>query len=144
MLHSRRVATTPRNHFLSTITPVLAAAVLLAGALPASAQTLLQARTTAALHIRSGPGTTHAVLATIPLGASVALAGCLPDYTWCVVTYAGVTGWSSARYLSVSGEVATGLVADFGPQLGLTPYDAGDRYRREGRADRADRNERAE
>lgn len=51
------------------------------------------------LNIRSGPSADHAVMATIPPGATgVRITGQCID-VWCQVSYKSVTGWANRRYL---------------------------------------------
>ena len=58
-----------------------------------------EARVTAdTLNLRSGPGTTHAILTTMPCGATVAVVGG-PTTGWWNVTFNGTTGWASGNYL---------------------------------------------
>lgn len=53
--------------------------------------------TTAALNLRSGPGTTYGILAVIPSGVAVRQVGASGD--WRQVVYGGTTGWVSAAYV---------------------------------------------
>lgn len=74
-----------------------------AGGMDAAAPMLrvgAQARVTAStLNLRSGPGTTNAVLTTMPCGATVDLLGG-PMSNWWNVRYTGMTGWASGAYLT--------------------------------------------
>jgi len=57
------------------------------------------ARVTAtALNLRSGPGTSNAILTAMPCGSRVAVVGG-PQAGWWNVTYQGMTGWASGAYL---------------------------------------------
>jgi peptidoglycan/xylan/chitin deacetylase (PgdA/CDA1 family) len=53
--------------------------------------------TTANLNLRSGPGTSYAVIAVIPKGTSVTVQSTVGN--WAKVTYSGKTGYSSMSYL---------------------------------------------
>ncbi|NAZ16711.1 SH3 domain-containing protein [Glutamicibacter soli] len=56
------------------------------------------AKTTANLNLRSGAGTGHRILVTIPKGKKVAITGARKS-GWYPVKYAGISGWASATYL---------------------------------------------
>jgi hypothetical protein len=58
------------------------------------------ATSTANLNIRNGPGTNFAVVGVIARDDAVTVSGCLAGTSWCQVSYGGIGGWSSARYLS--------------------------------------------
>lgn len=75
-------------------------------------------RTTADLNLRSGAGTEHGVLVTMPTGAVVALVAAAPTNGFYNVKYASLTGWASAKYLVA----APGAVVDEHPvQEIITP-----------------------
>lgn len=95
------------------------------------------------LNMRSGPGTSYAVIDTIPGGATVDVESCTGS--WCMVNYAGRSGYASASYLSGGASVGGGAVAvapgyveepyyddyydygySYGPSIGIY---AGPRYR---------------
>lgn len=84
----------PRNAALAA----LAVAGLVA--LPSIASAAYAVR---AVNERAGPGTGYAVLATIPAGSYVAVHSCASS--WCQVTWQGITGWVSARYIGAGGAV---------------------------------------
>jgi len=75
---------------------IAAAIVLLGGTGSALA---LQATAGSNLALRSGPGTNHAVLLTIPAGASVGVDECSSG--WCAVRYSGTSGYTTRRGLFV-------------------------------------------
>jgi hypothetical protein len=75
---------------------IAAAIVLLGGTGSALA---LQATAGSNLALRAGPGTNHAVLLTIPAGASVAVDECSSG--WCAVRYSGTPGYTTRRGLFV-------------------------------------------
>ena len=57
------------------------------------------ARVTAdSLNLRTGAGTTNMILTAMPCGSRVNVVGG-PDMGWWNVTYAGMTGWASGKYL---------------------------------------------
>jgi hypothetical protein len=64
-----------------------------------------------AVNLRAGPGPQYEVLATIPGGATVDLAGCTGS--WCQVSFNGETGYASRNYLALAGDVgpSAGVVA---------------------------------
>ncbi len=78
---------------------VLAGATLAAGAAVAAPP---HAHTTTALHLRTGPGTNHAVIATIGAGNRVAVLGCLSGRSWCEIDANGRQGWAAGSYLDPS------------------------------------------
>lgn len=55
--------------------------------------------TTGALNLRTGPGTSHRVIVSMPRNARVTVHHCRPGGGWCHVTYGGLDGWASGRYL---------------------------------------------
>jgi uncharacterized protein YraI len=69
------------------------------------------AQATSDLNLRAGPGLGHSPIGVIPEGATVEILDCLPDRVWCEVSYAGMTGYASERYL------ATGM--DFDRDMGF-------------------------
>ena len=67
--------------------------------------------TTAALNLRTGPGTTYSVILVIPNGATVNTTGETQN-GFSRLTYNGTTGWSSSQYLTSSGGSTTATVID--------------------------------
>lgn len=51
------------------------------------------------LNIRSGAGTSYAVLTSAPKGSTIAVTGFSDDGTWANVIYSGISGWCSMTYL---------------------------------------------
>lgn len=80
---------------LKTI-PLSAAAALLLSNAVASANPGV---TSAAVNMRMGPGTQHAVILAIPPSQPVTIVGCLPAVTWCDVIWANYRGWVSGSYI---------------------------------------------
>jgi len=61
----------------------------------------------ARLNLRSGPGTSYGVVATMPAGAAVSLTGEVAN-GFSKLTWNGNTGWSATQYLSTSGGSTSG------------------------------------
>lgn len=57
---------------------------------------------TADVNLRAGPGTAYPVVRVVPAGSPVATFGCLADYSWCDIGFAGARGWVAARYVTVA------------------------------------------
>lgn len=57
--------------------------------------------TTDALNLRTGPGTTYAVILTMPFGARASIAQSAPSGGFYKVTYGANTGWASGTYLNL-------------------------------------------
>lgn len=77
------------------LTTLTAIAALAAG--PALADFVATATTD--LNLRAGPGPNYDVKTVIDGQGEVRAEGCLADYSWCRVSYDGVTGWAYAAYL---------------------------------------------
>lgn len=78
------------------------------------------------VNLRTGPGTNHARIATIPAGAPVEVLRC---GRWCELIYAGRRGWASAAYIARGGVVPRGgyvILPDpslcHGPGVWSNPY----------------------
>jgi uncharacterized protein YraI len=102
-----------------------AASVLL---LSAGAAAAAPATVESAINMRSGPGTQYKVLATIPGGATVDVAGCTGS--WCQVNFNGEAGFANRSYLAIGGEpsaavVASGYAYDDTPLYADHYYDYG-------------------
>ncbi|MEO0855110.1 MAG: SH3 domain-containing protein, partial [Cyanobacteria bacterium J06648_11] len=82
---------------------VLMTAVLatLLGCTSASAATPAVATTN--VNLRAGPSTDFPIVRVVPSGARLVTIGCLADYSWCDVRFAGARGWMAARYIFLSG-----------------------------------------
>lgn len=70
------------------------------GSVPVGDAATGSATTTAALNLRSGPGTTYAVRTVMPAGATVELRGDAQN-GFLPLNYNGTTGWAAADWLSV-------------------------------------------
>lgn len=97
----------------------LKAGILAIGVLAAGAAQAADAISTADLNIRTGPGTGYAALGTIPGMAPVNVRGCTSGYGWCQVSYGGLFGWASSRYLAFREGSAGGSSDDFGRTAAL-------------------------
>lgn len=64
------------------------------------------------VNLRAGPGTGYPVVRIVTAGTRIANFGCLADYSWCDVGYAGLRGWVAARYITV---------VDRGAEVVVTP-----------------------
>jgi MSHA biogenesis protein MshQ len=57
------------------------------------------------LNMRAGPGTTYTILDVLPRGTNVPVVGRTSTGRWIQVIYEGTTGWLSAPYTSVHGDL---------------------------------------
>jgi uncharacterized protein YraI len=57
------------------------------------------AQATSDLNLRAGAGMEHSPIGVIPAGAAVEIHDCIPGRVWCEVSYGGMTGYASERYL---------------------------------------------
>jgi uncharacterized protein YraI len=97
-------------------TKLLAAGAMVLGLSGASAAMAADARTTSNLNIRVGPGVQYGYIDTIPAGAVVPVHGCIGDYGWCEVSFAGIRGWVSSDYLMAPGY---GYYQTYGARVGV-------------------------
>lgn len=98
-------------------TKLFAGGALLLGLSSATAaMAASDARTTADLNIRVGPGVEYGYIDTIPEGTIVPVYGCISDYDWCEVGFDGLRGWVSASYLMAPGH---GYYYSYAPQIGV-------------------------
>jgi len=75
---------------------------------------------TAGVNLRAGPGTEYPIVADMPVGASVAISGCVSGYTWCEVGWGSLHGWVAANYVQVPYQGQTVVIApNFAPIVGL-------------------------
>ena len=58
------------------------------------------ANVTASVNLRTGPGTSYAVLGVVPAGAGVTVHSCNSGYSWCDINHRGVRGYIAGRYLT--------------------------------------------
>lgn len=99
--------------------------------LSAGAASAAPAMAESTLNMRSGPGTQYGVVATIPGGATVDVAGCAGS--WCQVSFNGESGFANRSYLAMGGEpsaavVAPGYAYDDTPLYADGYYDDGYAY----------------
>lgn len=83
-----------------TIKRILAALAILAG-LASAASAATGAVATGNVNLRAGPSTAYPIVTTVPAGAGIVTHGCLADYSWCDIGFAGLRGWVSARYIQI-------------------------------------------
>jgi uncharacterized protein YraI len=97
---------------------LLACLALLLSALPfaASAQ---RAYAISGADIFAGPGSDYPVVAHLGPGVGLNLNGCLADYSWCDVSFAGSRGWVYAGDLGYPYQRNRVPVLEYGPRLGL-------------------------
>ncbi|MBV2142753.1 SH3 domain-containing protein [Falsochrobactrum sp. TDYN1] len=77
------------------------AAIVAVGVFSAGAAQAANAIVTADLNIRTGPGTSYGRIGSIPNRAPVTVHSCATGYSWCQVSYSGMSGWASSRYLAI-------------------------------------------
>jgi uncharacterized protein YraI len=77
----------------TTLLALAAGAALIAGTGVASAATV-----TGDLNLRAGPGTSYAVIDTMPAGAHVNIRNCTGG--WCRLSWNGEVGWASDNFLA--------------------------------------------
>ncbi|WP_159612929.1 SH3 domain-containing protein [Glutamicibacter sp. JC586] len=90
-----------------TATPSTAtnAAAAVEVALPAASTNITEVRTTANLNLRSSAGTSGRILKTIPTGSSVPVSD-VASNGWYKVTYKGMNGWISNKYVTVTAKTS--------------------------------------
>lgn len=74
----------------------LTLAALFAGSQAAGA---VEAAATAAVNVRTGPGTSYAIVDTLHAGEIVDVTECNSSNTWCKIYHTGPDGWVSRSYL---------------------------------------------
>lgn len=90
-----------------------------AGIALSSAAWAQQAFTTRTANVRAGPDREFPLVATLPPGASVYIAGCVADYRWCDVDFGGGRGWISSRSLQSTYGGSVVPLYSYGAQIGL-------------------------
>lgn len=100
-----------KKRLISSLLAVIMCVSLLA--VPADASGISGAKTTSALNLRSGAGTSKSIIMTMPAGAEVIVG--MTQNGWCKVVYNSTVGYASAEYLKtvgkVSGNFGTGTVS---------------------------------
>lgn len=94
-------------------------AVVTAGMVVAGAAQAANAIVTAALNVRTGPGTGYRVIGSIPNRSPINVHSCTTAYRWCQVSYGGFSGWASSRYLAMREGVSSSSSDDFGRTAAL-------------------------
>ena len=72
-----------------------------------------------AVDVFAGPGPDYPLVARIAPGFRVYVQGCVPDYQWCDVSYAGNRGWVYAGELGYPWQGARVPIVAYGPTLGI-------------------------
>lgn len=100
-----------KKRVISIVLAVMLCVSLLA--IPASAEGVSGARTTAALNMRSGAGLDNSIIMTMPKGAEVVVQS--TSNGWSKIVYNNTIGYASAQYLSgvdtVSGSFGKGTIS---------------------------------
>ncbi len=78
---------------------------VISGAASATTVTGVTVTTTDYLRLRAGPGTDTNTLAIAPIGTTVPVVGRNASSTWINVSFNGTTGWMSAYFVTVSGDL---------------------------------------
>jgi uncharacterized protein YraI len=81
-------------------------AVMIVWTAAAQARAYPTGEMTADVNLRTGPGTSYAVIRVIPQGAEVSLLGRDVNASWLFVAYQGQEGWAFSRYIETTGIVA--------------------------------------
>ena len=81
-------------------------AVAQEGANTATVQPVTGTVTTEALNVRTGPGAEYLAVGVVHKGDIVSVSGRNDDASWLRITKDSVTGWASARYVSVQGDAS--------------------------------------
>ena len=71
------------------------------------------------VNLRAGPGRDYPLVARIPAGSSVEVAGCLNDYAWCDVIAGPDRGWAYSGSLEYPYEGRRVYILQEGPVIGL-------------------------
>ena len=74
---------------------------------------------TADVNLRAGPDTDFPILVLIPAQAAVTIYDCIPDLTWCDVSYGEERGWVSAQFIQALYQDRNLTVQEYVPQVGL-------------------------
>lgn len=74
------------------------------------------------LNMRAGPGPDYPIVAIVPPSVQLLVQGCVPDYTWCDVLYAGFRGWVYAANINYPYQGRVVPLLDYGPAIGLTIF----------------------
>lgn len=83
---------------------------------------------TAFLNVRSGPGTSHDIITTVPGGAELAVLSIAPDLVWYEVNTASGNGWVNSRFTVGRGDFS-GVTRHVDALTGSTPRAVINTYR---------------
>ena len=88
--------------------------------MPALAQDAdANAYVTADLNLRAGPDTDYPAIIVIPAGQYVTVYDCIPDLTWCDVSFGENRGWAAAEYIQAFYQGQYMTVQQYAPQVSL-------------------------
>jgi uncharacterized protein YraI len=98
-----------------------AVAILALAGLTALAQGIgdIKGFANASTYIHAGPGQDFPVVAHIPPGADMTIAGCTNGFIWCDVAWNGNRGWIAGRFLDSEFNSQHVNVAEFGHAINL-------------------------
>ena len=94
------------------------ACLAVAAAIPLGASAE-EAFTMRRVDVFAGPSSEYPVVASLPRNAGVDVFGCLSDWSWCDVGFAGDRGWVYALDLAVPYEGRRVVILDYGPRIHL-------------------------
>ena len=100
-------------------TPLMLCIAAALSAAPIAASAQQPAYVLNGAEIYAGPGQDYPMVARIGPGVNVRVQGCLQDYTWCDVTFAGNRGWVYGGELGYAYQSRRVPVIEYGPQLAL-------------------------
>ncbi|MGV8918858.1 MAG: SH3 domain-containing protein [Pseudomonas sp.] len=95
---------------------------LMAGMLLSASAGVMAAQiayTSGAVHMRAGPNQQYPVVQIYGPGSTVAVQGCLSDYSWCDVIAGASRGWIYADYLVYPYQGRNAPVMTYGQAMGL-------------------------
>ena len=87
--------------------------------LPAAAAAQTVGLTATSLALRAGPDFAYPQVAVLAPGAQVIVQGCLPDSTWCDVSFGGDRGWVPAQGLYFDQRGAYGPLPPVATEAGI-------------------------
>jgi len=94
------------------------AAVLAAFAMPGAAREY-EAYIVSGASLLAGPAADYPAVVGVSPGEPVHVYGCLPDYTWCDVSFQGYRGWFDGRELAYPYNGVRVTLSGFGGQVGV-------------------------
>jgi uncharacterized protein YraI len=93
-------------------------AVLAAFAMPAAAKEY-EAYIVSGASLLAGPAVDYPAVVSVSPGEPVHVYGCLPDYSWCDVSFQGYRGWFDGRQLAHSYNGVRVPLSGFGGEIGV-------------------------